>query len=299
MNVLEPNKTAASYRDMVKREISEEGLKINILGILASDDPASLTYANYTRDGCQDVGINFELAMTDPASIKAKLEAANADENVHGIFVYYPIWNDERDAEIRDLVSPRKDVEGLTPQWIRKLYANERFDGESKKIKAILPCTSLAIVKLLELTEAYNPIGLPFAGQTITIFNRSEVVGKPLAYMLSNDGARIYSFDINGGAIINIASNEHGETPISREAALKESDIVITGVPSRQFEKIRADEIKPGAVCLNFSYVPNFEEEAKAAAGLYIPRVGAMTVAMCMRNALRLYRNYHQHGAQG
>ncbi len=293
MKVLEPNHIAAQFRDAVRRQISEERLTINIVGILASSDPASITYADYTRAGCEDVGIHFDLRRCEPESVSNVLEAANQDSAVHGIFVYYPIWGDERDAELRDLISPHKDVEGLSPHWIDKLYANERFDDAERRFKAILPCTPLAIIKLLEATEAYEPFGLPFGGQQITIFNRSEVVGRPLAYMLSNDGARVYSFDINGGFVVDVNSSDHESRPVTREEALRQSDIVITGVPSPHFEKVRAEELKPGAICLNFSYIQNFEPEAREAASIYIPRVGPMTVAMCMRNALQLYRNYH------
>ena len=293
MNVLEPNNTAASFRKIVKSEISKEGFKINIVGLLASEDPASITYSEYARNGCEDAGISFNLITVNPDSIEQILSEANSDNTVHGIFIYYPIWNDYRDAEIRNMVSPHKDVEGLTSYWIKKLYANDRFDDTEKRNKAILPCTPLAITKLLQETEAYMPYGLPFKGQTITIFNRSEVVGRPLAYMLSNDGARVYSFDVNGGVVVDIAANQKEEIAVTRSEALKNSDIVITGVPSRNFEKIRAEELKPGAICLNFSSVQNFELDAKEAASLFIPRVGTMTVAMCLRNALQLYRNYH------
>ena len=81
------------------------------------------------------------------------------------------------------------------------------------------------------------------------------------------------------------------EVPISREEALRKSDTIITGVPSRAFEKIRGEEIKENNTCLNFSFVQNFEESAKEKAGIYVPRVGPMTIAMCVRNAIRLYEN--------
>ncbi|NTW84259.1 MAG: bifunctional methylenetetrahydrofolate dehydrogenase/methenyltetrahydrofolate cyclohydrolase [Chlorobiaceae bacterium] len=294
MNILKPDAAAAVFRDFVKNEIESEGLQVNVAGILATSDPASVTYAQYTRSTCESVGINFDLLSIDPDSAKNVIRQVNNDRNIHGIFIYYPIWNDARDAELRDLMSPQKDVEGLTSHWINKLYANDRFDGEHKQFKAILPCTPLAIIKLLEMTEAYTPYGLPFEGQTITVFNRSEVVGRPLAYMLSNDGATVNSFDINGGIVIDKRSSGKEVVPIDRPMALKDSDIVITGVPSRNFEMIRAEELKPGAICLNFSSVQNFTPEAQEVAGLYIPRVGPMTVAICMRNALQLYRNYHQ-----
>jgi methylenetetrahydrofolate dehydrogenase (NADP+) / methenyltetrahydrofolate cyclohydrolase len=296
MNILEPNNAAASHRDTVRSEIARDGLKINVCGILATDDPASITYANYARSGCEDVGISFDLIRVEPGEAESVLDRLNNDPQVHGIFVYYPIWNDARDSHLRDRVSSQKDLEGLTPYWINKLYANERYDDEARRRKAILPCTPLAIVKLLEMTDAYSPGGLPFRGQTIAIFNRSEVVGRPLAYMLTNDGALVYSFDVDGGVVIESGGHGSGSVPMSRREALASADVVITGVPSRGFEKISVDEIKPGAICLNFSSVENFEEAIKSVSSMYIPRVGTMTVAMCMRNALRLYRNYHHRG---
>ena len=293
MNILEPNRTASSFREVVKTEITEYELSINIVGFLVPGDHASETYASYTKAGCDDVGINFSLVKAHQETIKQLLAETNEDASIHGIFVYYPVFGDERDAEIRNIVSYKKDVEGLTHYWMNKLYANERFDDAARTHKAILPCTPLAIIKLLEITDAYAPVGLPFRGQTISIFNRSEIVGRPLAYMLSHDGARVYSFDINGGIIIGA----HGriEDPIGRTQALRESDVVITGVPSRDFDKVKASELKNGVICLNFSYVPNFADDAKEMASCYIPRVGTLTVAMCLRNALRLYRNYHQY----
>ena len=295
-----PEGMAAVYRKLIREDVEKIRAPVPIVGFLVSDDPASETYARYTEDGCRDVGINFSLVHKDKEDIAAAIRAANADAGVHGIFVYYPIFGDKRDLEIKDLVDPRKDVEGLTSYWMKKLYANERFDSErfddtKSEKKSILPCTPLAIIKMLEATDAYSAVGLPFSGQTITIFNRSDVVGRPLAYMLANDGGTICSFDLHGGLMID-RNNKEGKS-IDRATALAQSDIVITGVPSKDFEKIRAEELKPGAICLNFSFIKNFEDEARKAARIYIPRVGPLTVAMCLRNAVRLYQNYHHQDA--
>ena len=42
-----------------------------------------------------------------------------------------------------------------------------------------------------------KPIGRRMEGKVVTVINRSEIVGRPLAAMLSNDGATVYSVDIN------------------------------------------------------------------------------------------------------
>jgi methylenetetrahydrofolate dehydrogenase (NADP+)/methenyltetrahydrofolate cyclohydrolase len=130
----------------------------------------------------------------------------------------------------------------------------------------------------------------------VTIFNRSAVVGKPLAHMLCNDGAKVHSFDIDGG--ITLEKGRVLPDPIEREEALAESGVVITAIPSRDFEKIKAVELKDGAVCVNVASIQNFEDEAKEKAGIYVPRVGPLTVAMCLRNVLRLFENHHSPEAK-
>ena len=93
-------------------------------------------------------------------------------------------------------------MEGLSHTYIFNLYQNIRFlDSNTKLQKSVLPCTPLAVIKILEYLNIYNPI-LPYGnrlfGHTVTVINRSEVVGRPLAAMMANDGAEVYSVDISG-----------------------------------------------------------------------------------------------------
>ena len=265
--------------------------KPRILGILApeADDAASMVYARILQKACWDIGFDLGLVRNDLADIEAKIKSANKDPSIHGIFVFYPIFNDGKDKKLKELIDPIKDIEGLSSYWSKKLYSNERYIDKHKKKKAILPCTSLGILKILAYVDNLDELaGQTFAGKKITIFNRSDVVGRPLAYMLKNDGATVYSFDLKGGVVMR---KNGKEAPISREQALRKSDTIITGVPARAFEYIRGEEIKENTTCLNFSFVQNFEESAKEKAGIYVPRVGPMTIAMCVRNAIRLYEN--------
>jgi methylenetetrahydrofolate dehydrogenase (NADP+)/methenyltetrahydrofolate cyclohydrolase len=108
---------------------------------------------------------------------------------------------------------------------------------------------------------------------------------------MSNDGARILSFDEHGP--MEFVQAQPREIIIDRQQALACSDIVITGVPSNSFNKVSANELKTNAVCLNFSSFSNFNDDISSHSGIYIPRIGPMTVAMCMRNTLRLFVNFH------
>lgn len=81
------------------------------------------------------------------------------------------------------------------------MYHNIRFLDEAKTKKCIIPCTPLGLVKVMEYVGVYNgilPHGNRLHGRIVTIINRSEIVGRPLAALLANDGAKVYSVDING-----------------------------------------------------------------------------------------------------
>jgi methylenetetrahydrofolate dehydrogenase (NADP+)/methenyltetrahydrofolate cyclohydrolase len=296
--VIDPADVAAAYRAELRAEVAALPEPLTLVGVLADEHRPSRTYAEYTRKGCEDVGVRFDLRVVRRLDVEPTIRAANADAGVHGILVYYPVFGTEHDVYLRDLVEPGKDIEGLHPFWARCLYENRRFLDEAHTQKAILPCTPLAILKLLDAAGASTPgAARPLAGRTACIFNRSEVVGRPLASMMANDGCDVFSFDVDGplrfapaGAGAEEAHRVE-ETAIDRAAALAQADIVITGVPSTAFPLVRARELKPGAICLNFSTVKNFDPDVTEAAAAFIPRVGPMTVTMALRNTLRLYRN--------
>ena len=290
--LVSPTTVAARYRSEIRQEIRSLNHQLKVVGFLAGDYGPSRTYAEYTRNACEDLGIAYELRYLPRLKLEQGIRQANDDPEVHGIMVYYPIFGNEQDRYLKDVVDYRKDIEGLNSFWIRKLYENERLvQGVEQSGKAVVPCTALSVIKILEANGAYGASGTrPAENKTVTIFNRSEVVGRPLAVMMSNDGARVFSFDEFGPLVYEDGRAE--ETDISRAEALKQSDMVITGVPSRAFPKIRYEELAPHTICLNFATIKNFEPEVEEKAELFIPRVGPVTVAMCMRNTVRLYRTY-------
>ncbi|KAK0548126.1 Methylenetetrahydrofolate dehydrogenase [NAD(+)] [Tilletia horrida] len=260
-------------RDLIKHRV--EVLKKQpprLIGILAKPYPPSIAYADWTRKACEDVGIRFDIWKTwddedssnsssssskpvsaeevkEDYSLAADVEdliiAANADDSVDGIMVYYPIFTGRQDTYLQQILDPRKDVEGLHFSYCWNMYHNVRWILPSQLggapgtmseppasylqsnsfllsssanaaspspilgteptappgfAKSILPCTPLAIVKCLETMGMYDlhlPYGDRLLGKTVTVINRSEVVGRPLAALLANDGARVLSVDID------------------------------------------------------------------------------------------------------
>ena len=207
-------------------------------------------------------GFDFELREVDRELLEENLLAANQDTRVDGIIVYYPIFGNRQDQYLQQIVDVGKDVEGLSHRYIFNMYQNVRFLDEGQLQKSILPCTPLAVIKILEHLRVYNtilPYGNRLFGHTITVINRSEVVGRPLAALLANDGARVFSVDVTGVQEFSrgqgIRKKRHDvveKDGWTLKDALPLSDVVISGVPGETF-KVPTSDLRDGTVCINFS----------------------------------------------
>mgnify|MGYP006090348993 FL=1 len=292
MQIVDPAEIAKKYLQRLKESVTRLERNMQVVGFIASDDPPSVSYANATRRVFTDAGFNYDLRHVKRLELEAEIIKANADEDVHGIFIYFPVFSNQEDDYLRNLVHYTKDIEAGSLYWTRKLDTNDRSatDQDTNK-KALIPCTPLAIVKVLDDIGEYGDGDLPLTGKKITIFNRSQVIGRPLAIMMSNDGAMVLSFDEHGP--LEFKAGTPKETSLDRSSALAQSDIIITGVPGSDFELVKPEEVPDDAVCINFSSEQNFTEDVKSHVRAFIPRVGPMTVAMCMRNTIRLFEHFH------
>lgn len=309
MEIIDPAKIAAKYLEESRSSVEQLGAVPKVVGFIASEDKPSLAYANTTRRVFTEAGFEYELRPIARLALESAIQEANEDASVHGIFIYFPVFHGQEDNYLRNLVDYRKDVEAGSLYWTRKLSANDRLatKGDSGK-KALLPCTPLAIVKLLDDSGHYGTKfdkkklleageqPKPLAGKFVTIFNRSEVIGRPLGVMMSNDGAVVTSIDENGA--LQFINGLPQETDMTRAQALAKADYIVTGVPNERFERVKKSEIRSESVCVNFSSIENFEPDVAQYVRTFVPRVGPMTVAMCMRNTVRLYQNFHQGNHQ-
>lgn len=301
---------AKEFVDEITGQLEELEFKPKLVGFLANDDPAAQMYANWTGKTCEGLGFEYELIQVDKNDLESSLIKANKDDNVNGIMVYFPVFGDNQDQYLQQLISTEKDVEGLNFMYYHNLYHNVRFlDAPYNEQKCILPCTPLAMVKILEYLGVYNKIlhyGNRLYGKKILIVNRSEIVGRPLAALLANDGATVYSVDIN-----NIQQYSRGDDLLEKrhkavqldsthtvETLAPTCDVIITGVPSDSY-KFPIEYITNGTVVINFSSSKNFPDEVKQKAGLYVPSIGKVTIAMLLRNLLRLIKNKNHRIAKG
>ncbi|KAK2465998.1 hypothetical protein APHAL10511_001639 [Amanita phalloides] len=329
--LLKADSIAATFLDEVKQSLSKCPRPPKLVGILSTSAAPSRSYSEFTKKQCVDLGIDFVLKKTG-AALSSDLQEgegaeeaiieANEDDSIDGIMVYYPIYGGQQDHYLQQLVSPFKDVEGLHFKFHYNLYHNIRYlepkallesvlptttaaDEELPPpgmVKSIIPCTPLAIVKCLEAVGVYNKL-LPYGdrayGKIVTVINRSEVVGRPLAALLANDGARVLSIDIESIQEYTKRPRVNPETSdppvkyhrrhvvhpstLTLEECLGISDVVISAVPSATY-KVRTECLKDGCVCVNVAVDKNFDKNVREKASIYIPAVGKITILMLLRN---------------
>jgi len=301
---IDPIAVSRARRQALRAEVQTLAAPPRLVGLLATDARPSRVYARYTARAAAEVGVDFQLRRVDRYELEAAIDEANADPSVHGIMVYYPVFGVVHDNYLKDQVAPHKDVEGLHSRWAHELYRGEGPASASRDGAApgasgsspLLPCTPLAILALLDAAGVPRVEG--DRARTAVVFNRSEVVGRPLAAMMAREGARVLSFDEDG--VVEVTGTERGtrwrDASVTRAEALAEADVLVTGVPSQDFPLIRAEEIRADVAAVNFSTLRNFTPEAAAKARVWVPRVGPMTVTMALSNLVRLYRAHEARG---
>ncbi len=242
--------------------------------VLIGDDPASHVYVRNKRRVCEKLGMvstHHELpATTTQAELLALVDRLNVDATVHGILVQLPLPRQIEEAAVIRAINPRKDVDAFHPMNLGLLAAGHPW---------FKPCTPAGVIELL-MRNGIDP-----AGQDVVIVGRSNIVGKPLALLLSQKWP-------GGNATVTIA---HTKTRNLAEHT-RRADIVIAA--AGQANCITADMIRPGAVVVDVGTNKgpdgklvgdvDFASVAPIAKAISpVPGgVGPMTITMLMVNTL-------------
>jgi len=255
--------------------MKEQGITPALATILVGDDPSSKTYVDGKYKDCREVGINFGLyklpsSVTEHELIKL-IEKLNDDRGVHGIIVQLPLPRHINRKNVTMSMSPQKDVDGLHPYNIGKLWLGAyEFEND------LLPCTPKGIVKLL---DRYS---IELEGKLAVIVNRSDLVGKPLAKLF---------LDRNATVVIC-----HSKTP-ELEKHTKAADVLVSAVGKRPSFVVDEEMVKEGAVVVDvgMNYAGgklqgdvDFERVKEKASHITpVPGgVGPMTRVMLLHNVL-------------
>jgi methylenetetrahydrofolate dehydrogenase (NADP+)/methenyltetrahydrofolate cyclohydrolase len=148
--------------------------------VLAGNNPASEIYVRNKVKACQDLGIRSE-TLTPPDSVSTgellgMVAQLNARPEVDGILVQLPLPRHVETRRVVAAVAPDKDVDGLHPCNIGKLVAG---------LAGMRACTPAGILELLKRHA------IPIAGKRAVVVGRSDIVGKPVAFLLLHEHATV------------------------------------------------------------------------------------------------------------
>ena len=273
--ILDGKMLATSILHALKQKIDAlpaTALKPQLVIIQVAGDAASSIYVKRKLISAEQIGIQARhLLFPETVSfdhLAQLISELNLDSSVHGILLQLPLPKHLSSEDLLNLISPNKDVDGLTALNFGHLIQNQ---------KSLVPCTPLGIMRLL---QHYH---IPLVSKHVVIVNASKLVGKPLAMLMLAEGATV---TVCNSKTANLAAH------------VGSADIVVsaTGKP----HIINSDWLKPGVTVIDVGVhrlaeglVGDFEfSSAKARAAWITPvpgGVGPMTVAMLMENVYQAY----------
>lgn len=271
--IIDGKKIAAGIREEIREQVLElqrkTGKVPGLAAVLVGDDPASASYVRSKTKACQEAGI-FSRQLTPPgdilqADLLALIRELNGDPAIHGILVQLPLPTQLDERTVLETVDARKDVDGFTFVNIGRLVENR---------PQFVPCTPAGIIELLDRE------GVGISGKHAVVVGRSEIVGKPVAFLL-----------LHRHATLTICHSRTADLA----AETRRADILVAAVGRPRL--ITGAMLKPGAVVIDVGINRvegklvgdvDFDSAVQVASAITpVPGgVGPITVAMLLRNTL-------------
>ena len=256
--------------DEVKTFPAKYGRVPHLVVILVGEDPGSVSYVTGKAKASAEVGIRNTTirrpAETGEAELLALIGELNADDGVDGILVQLPLPEPLEEAAVIAAIAPEKDVDCFHPYNVGRLNIGD---------PVFQPCTPAGVMEMLQ------EYGISPAGKRCVVLGRSNIVGKPMAALLTQaDGT------------VTLC---HSKTPDLADIT-RQADILVSAVG--KVNCVTADMVKDGAVVIDVAMNRNeagklcgdvdfAAVEPKASYITPVPGgVGPMTRAMLMRNIL-------------
>ncbi|CDE89225.1 bifunctional protein FolD [Clostridium sp. CAG:729] len=259
----------------LKQKIDKMDKKPTLVVILVGENPASQIYVRNKKKTAENLGIN-SVVINYPDTVSEqelleKINELNNDKDVTAILVQLPLPEHIDKFKVIDAISPKKDVDGLTPYNSGKLFSGEE--------PFVYPCTPKGILLLL---DEYN---IKLEGKHVVVVGRSNLVGKPISQMLLKRNATVtvcHSYTENLSQITKTADiivSAVGGEIIEKNMLKSDCVVVDVGIFKDENGKVRGDV--------------DFENVSKIAAYISpVPGgVGPMTIASLMLNTVELFNS--------
>ncbi len=219
----------------IKKEIAAEVDKIRISGakiphlaaVIVGSDGASETYVAHKARACDEVGFKSTVVrleeQTTEDHLLEKIDEINGNADIDGMIVQLPLPGHIEEQRVIERISADKDVDGFHPVNVGKMFIGR---------PSFLPATPCGILELLKRYE------IETSGRHCVIIGRSNIVGKPMAALMSRKG-------YPGDATVTLC---HSRTR-NLEDICRQADILVAALGSPQF--VTGNMVKEGAVVID------------------------------------------------
>jgi len=140
-----------------------------------------ISYERGATKRCEKVGVTVKnIILPNECSEKTlieNIEQLNHDSSVHGVLIFRPLPKHINDNNVRNALSPAKDIDGITDSSLAGVFTGTEL--------GFAPCTARACIEILDF---YN---IDLTGKRTIVIGRSLVVGKPAAIMLTDKNATV------------------------------------------------------------------------------------------------------------
>jgi len=172
-------KLRIEHRERVEA-LAKQGVRPGLSVILVGADPPSQVYVRNKIAACREVGIRSDLiqlpAEITQAELLKRIDALNADPQVHGILIQLPLPKQIEMRSVLERIAVEKDVDGFHLYNVGGLVTGNTI---------FPPCTPYGVQKLLEHE------GIDVEGRSVVVVGASNIVGKPMALMLMQQDATV------------------------------------------------------------------------------------------------------------
>jgi methylenetetrahydrofolate dehydrogenase (NADP+)/methenyltetrahydrofolate cyclohydrolase len=289
--ILDGTAIARAIRAEVASEVARlaaGGVKPGLAAVLVGEDPASAVYVRSKGKACEEAGMHSVTIRMPAATTEAELldtvDRLNADPTIHGILVQLPLPKHIDSEKVLRRIDPGKDVDGFHPMNVGKLVVGDKT--------AFRPATPYGVQQMLIRS------GIETKGAHAVIVGRSNIVGRPMANLLIQQGP-------GGDATVTVCHSRTRDLPTVTRSA----DILIAAIGKPEF--VTAEMVRPGAVVIDVG-INRVDDPSKAkgyrlvgdvaydqvsqiaSAITPVPGgVGPMTIAMLLRNTLQAMQQAH------
>lgn len=255
-----------------------EGWQPRLVSISVGDSSAARLYVRNQQRQAEAAGVAFEARSypeeTSLEQLIGILSGLNGDPRVNGVIIQRPLPTHIPVKALQKAVHPLKDVEGMHPASIGNIVYNDLALG---------PCTAVAAVEILKT------LPLSIEGLDVTVIGHSEIVGKPIAFLLMGLGA-------------TVTVTHHKTRSVAMHSRAADAVFVAVGKPGL----VTGEMIRPGAAVIDIGInrvdgktLGDVDfDSVKEVAGWLTPvpgGVGPVTVATLMKNAALATRMQMEH----